>query len=118
MAFAAAKMALQRAKCEAFYGGKGCQRMDDTNYRRLAFKPRDAAAATLGPKRVVIQPNGDFLYPPAEKFGVRWDQAGWGGQILLHELGHQLAEITGFQPDNGQRAFNESQTMKVMNACF
>lgn len=103
---AAAKKALQKKGCSAFYGGQGAQTLDATTYRFLDMGSPTTGAATIDPNNVFVNSNGPYMnYTPtpgqAGPFGRYWTQSQFRGFILLHELGHQLSPITGFGPDAG-----------------
>jgi hypothetical protein len=53
----------------------------------------------------------------AGPFGRFWTQGQFRGFILLHELGHQLSDVTDFQADTGSR-LNQIQSQRVLAACF
>ena len=85
----------------------------------------DVGAQTNSVNSVFINSKGPYMtYSPtpgqAGPFGVYWTQAQFRGFILLHELGHQLSPITGFQADAGPGllAINQAQSRRVIGACF
>jgi hypothetical protein len=124
--------ALRRRKCSNFYAGQGAQTLSQTLFRFVPNAP-NAGAWTIPPgpgqsvsTNVFINSNGPFVTftpTPGQQgpFGRYWGSQGqFQGFILLHELGHQLSEVTGFQPDGGPQntQLNISQSQQVMNACF
>lgn len=119
---AAAKNALKRKGCSAFYGGQGAQTLDATTYRFLDMNNPTTGAATIDPSNVFVNSNGPYMnYTPTPgqigPFGRYWTQSQFRGFILLHELGHQLSPITGFGPDAGS-PLNQVQSGWVLSHCF
>jgi hypothetical protein len=113
---------LKRKSCSNFYGGQGPQTLDATQYRFLNLQNPSTGAATISPNNVFINSNGPYMtYTPTPgqtgPFGRSWTQGQFRGFILLHELGHQLSSITGFQPDAGS-PLNQQQSRQVLSACF
>lgn len=120
--FNAAKKALRRKSCSAFFGGAGPQTMDGTTYRFLNLNDPTVGAATVGPDSVFVNSAGPYMtFTPtpgqAGPFGRFWTQSQFRGFILLHELGHELSGTTGFQPDSGS-PLNQVQSGWVLNHCF
>jgi|SRR5579863_2477335 len=126
--FNAALKDLKRKKCARFYGGQGSARMSATMYRIFDLGNSGVGARTEDPTSVFINSNGPYMnYSPtvgqAGPFGLYWTQPQFQAFILLHELGHQLSPITGFQPDASPpggpaNPLNRAQSMKVIGACF
>jgi hypothetical protein len=117
-----ARKALKRKSCAAFYGGLGPQTLDATQYRFLDMQSPTTGAATISPTSVFINSKGPFItYAPAVgqigPFGRAWTQGQFRGFILLHELGHQLSDITNFKADAGS-PLNQVQSRRVLSACF
>src|SRR5581483_11245825 len=110
--------ALKRKSCSNFYGGQGPQMLNQTQYRFLPNAPTVGAWTILPDQgqsvstNVFINSQGPFItFAPTigerGPFGRYWTtQAQFRGFILLHELGHQLSEITGFRPDPGPQNLN------------
>ena len=119
--FAAAQRALKKKKCAKFFGGVGPQTMDSTVYRFLPQDPT-TGAWTMDVNSVAINSMGPYTRfdPNAFYFGQRWDRSQFRGLLLLHELGHQLSNITGFVPDAGPNLLkiNLKHTNEVMKNCF
>jgi hypothetical protein len=114
--------ALKRNRCGNFYGGRGPQTLDATQYRFLDMQKPTTGAATISPNNVFVNSKGPYMtYTPTQSqtgpFGRYWTQGQFRGFILLHELGHQLSPITGFKPDAGS-PLNQQQSRQVLNACF
>jgi len=114
----AAKKALQKKRCNKFYGGQGAQTLNATTYRFLDMNNPTTGAATIDPGNVFVNSNGPYMnYTPtagqAGPFGRYWAQSQFRGFILLHELGHQLSPITGFGPDAGS-PLNQVQSGRVL----
>ncbi len=117
----AALAALKRNKCGSFFGGQGPATMSDTTYRFLDLGNANIGAETVSPSSVFINSAGPYMtYSPVAgqrgPFGLYWSQSEFRGFILLHELGHQLSSVTGFQPDAGS-PLNEAQSQQVIGAC-
>jgi hypothetical protein len=117
-----ARAALKRKRCADFYGGQGPQTLDATRYRFLDMGNPTTGAATISPTEVFVNTNGAYMtYSPAigqaGPFGRFWTQGQFRGFILLHELGHQLSNITDFQADLGS-PLNQIQSQRVLAACF
>jgi len=52
-----------------------------------------------------------------DPFGRPWSQSQFRALLLLHELGHQLDNITHFVPDKNL-SVNQLQTYRIMAVCF
>jgi hypothetical protein len=82
-------------------------------------------AATVGPTDVFINTGG--LYMTAKGGGIKLPngfKCNLGSPtnvkafILLHELGHQLKENTGFTTDADDAATNSAHSLRIIKACF
>jgi RHS repeat-associated protein len=116
---------LKRRSCSNFYGGQGPQTLDATQYRFLDLQKSTTGAATISPNSVFVNSKGPYMtYTPSPgqtgPFERSWTQGQFRGFILLHELGHQLSPVTGFQPDAGRplNQLNQQQSREVLSACF
>ena len=119
---AAANKALTKPKCGTFYGGQGGPALAATEYRFVRLND-EIGAETIDATHVFINSSGPFMNytamgGSAGPFGRNWTPALFRGFILLHELGHQLSPITGFQADAGSLGLNESQSRMVLSRCF
>ena len=118
-------------RCGSFYGDEGPTRMNETTYRFVSPPSGTPAAGIITPTHVMINPRGAFMKPPArgrvllpngERRTLGTGRA-FRGFILLHELGHQLSEHTGFVPDSpnageGWEQINARQSLEVIGACY
>jgi RHS repeat-associated protein len=125
--FNAASKALKKKRCGKFFGGQGQATMNATTYRFVPFSDPNAGANTVTSTLVFINSTGPYMsFSPGAgqgPFGMNWTQPQLQGFILLHELGHQLSQITGFQPDSSPlgappNPLNLAQSQKVIAACF
>jgi hypothetical protein len=115
--------ALKKKKCGQFYGGQGPATMNATGYAFEAYKDPTIGAVTNSKASVFINSAGPYMtYSPTPgqpgPFNLFWTQSQFRGFILLHELGHQLSGITGFQPDKSNLPLNLAQSKQVIGACF
>jgi len=103
----------------------GPNRMQGTSYRFLNMNNPSTGAATVGPTDVFINTGG--LYMTAKSGGITLPdgfKCNLGNAtnvrafILLHELGHQLKENTGFTTDADDAATNAAHSMRTIKACF
>jgi hypothetical protein len=116
---------LRNPSCGAYFGDRGPQQLNQTTYRFINLGNSSTGAATLTRTHVVINTRGIFLNPPNDgtfflsgsKYSAG-DSSGVQGFVLLHELGHQLSEITGFGPDASDTALNTQQSLAVVGACY
>jgi hypothetical protein len=118
--FNAAMKALRKKSCSSFYGGQGAATMNASTYRFLDLGLTAGASTNPGFSVFVnSNPKGPYMNPPANFLGVR-TAPGIRGLILLHELGHELSNITGFVADAGPSRLNINlqQTHEVINVCF
>jgi len=114
---------LNRKGCGSFFGGQGPATINGTWYRFINLGNPNVGAETLSATSVVINSGGPYMtYSPtpgqAGPFNRFWTQPQFRAFIILHELGHQLSSITGFQPDAGSAAPNQQQSMKVIGPCI
>jgi len=123
--FNTAQKQLQKKTCGAFYSGQGPATMNATEYRFLQLSSPTTGAQTNSATSVFINSRGPYMtYAPTigqpSPFGVYWTQPLFRAFILLHELGHQLSSITGFQEDAGSARLrlNQAQSRRVISACF
>ena len=132
------KELLKKEKCKNLFGGKGLETLQGTDYRALNLgKPtvdsegavRVEGARTLSSTLVVVNLQGPFFDPVQFVPGARTNPVQFGRDlgvdpnqvpslILLHELGHQLSEITGFKPDANNSELNKSQSEKILENCL
>jgi RHS repeat-associated protein len=125
--------ALQRLKkpdCANLYGGQGAKIMASTQYEVASIGGPDVGADTVVPGAggiVRLNSNGPMYdYSPTSKFFKYWKGGFRGGSavgsvFLLHELGHQLGDVTHFfNPDAGAKnaARNAANTDRVLKNCF
>jgi RHS repeat-associated protein len=120
---AAAQQMLSKGGCGTFYGGRGSSVLSATRYRFLDLHNQNTGAGTQSIDSVFINSKGPYMtYDPVPghvgPFGRFWVRPGFRAFILLHELGHQLAPITGFKPDANDRDLNEAQSRLVLSRCF
>jgi hypothetical protein len=99
--------------------------MNATEYRFLNLGSPTVGAQTNSQTSVFVNSQGPYMtYSPtagqAGPFGVYWTQPLFRAFILLHELGHQLSDTTGFQADagNARLKLNQAQSRRVIGACF
>jgi len=136
-ALAEALNRLSKQSCDQFFHlhagcrsgplGVGANRMRETNYRFLAADDDGpgVGAATMGPTDVRINPDGLFVtattgtirLPDGSTFNLG-SALNVQAFILLHELGHQLKENTGFTRDVDDSARNTAHSVAVIKACF
>jgi RHS repeat-associated protein len=116
---------LKNKRCGDFYGNNGPGTMANTEYRFLNLKNEEVGAQTNSKTSVFINQNGPYMNYSVNigkvgPFGRMWTQPQFRAFIFLHELGHQLSEITGFRADAGPKLqdVNRAQSMKVIGACF
>ncbi|HEY0795184.1 MAG TPA: RHS repeat-associated core domain-containing protein [Acidisarcina sp.] len=63
----AAKKALQRKKCNKFYGGQGAETLSGTTYRFLHLPDPTTGAATIDPSHVFVNSDGPYMnYTPTQ----------------------------------------------------
>jgi RHS repeat-associated protein len=116
----AAKELLKKDRCAKFFGGNGPATLDATEYMFENLKDPKIGASTNSVSSVFINTTGPFLdfSGPMRAFGISWTQQSIRPLILLHELGHQLSDITGFKPDAGNHDLNRAQSQKLVDNCF
>jgi len=89
-----------------------------TEYRFLDLQSPNVGAETVSATNVFINSTGPYMtYAGQTYFGISWTPSQFRAFILLHELGHQLSWLTGFQADAGNSALNEAQSRQVISAC-
>lgn len=112
---------LKKDSCSNFYGGQGLSTITSTHY---SFQPlgSEEIARTVSSSSVFINSNGSYMTsaqgsPEGLTFGVP-TRSMFRGITLLHELGHQLSDVTGFKKDNNNPNLNLHQTKMVKQQCF
>lgn len=120
--FNAATNSLKKKSCGAFFHGQGASQMEKTTYSVGHGDDPSIGARTYSPTQVVLFQIGPFFSPFAgarqyPNINGTMNYLQVRSTLLLHELGHQLAPLTGFQPDSSSSAFNAAQTNTVRNAC-
>jgi len=116
-----AEKRVQKKRCSAFYAGQGLATLKATQYRFLDLGTT-AGGSTNHPGFSVFlnsNPNGPFMNPPRSFLGIN-GPLGIRAFILLHELGHELSNITGFVEDAGANRLNTNlrQSQRVVDNCF
>jgi hypothetical protein len=113
-----AKKRLRKKSCGNFYGGQGPSTLDATQYRFLDLGSTGIGASTNPGFSVFLNSNanGPYMSPPSNFLGVGGSKQ-IRGLIFLHELGHELANITLFVPDVGSDV-NQLQSSLVVAHCF
>lgn len=114
------KELLTQKDCAKLFGDQGPATLDATQYMFENLKDPTAGASTNSRTSVFINTKGPFLdfAGPMRAFGRSWTQQTIRPLILLHELGHQLSDITGFKPDANDSDLNRKQSQQVVDDCF
>jgi RHS repeat-associated protein len=129
--FADAINRLNRITCSDFFGGPGCScadpafTMKQTTFRFMPLGNTSTGAATMSPNHVVINTRGLFVTASSGRVTFPSGASRNLGNadavrsfILLHELGHQLKQCTGWVPDASNAQINQTQSLAVIKACF
>jgi hypothetical protein len=119
---------LKESKCSKFFGGKGAKTINSTRYVPVGAAPEVFAYTSPGSNFVFINTlSSVFQALPGARFfgelrigGVTATEAGIYG--VLHELSHELDQITGAVSSDGGPSlaalgFNYYNSLRVMNAC-
>lgn len=129
-AYTDALQPLKKPDCLKLYGGQGANIMASTQYEIAPIGGPNVGADTVVPDAggiVRLNSNGPMYdYGPNSRYFNYWKGGFRGGSavgsvFLLHELGHQLGDVTHFfNPDAGAKnaARNAANTDRVLKNCF
>ena len=126
-AYGQALKRLKNQACSALYGGQGASTLASTQFEVLPIGGPNLGAdtITLGYGGIVrLNSNGPmYNYPANARYFTYWKFGFSGGAdvgtvFILHELGHELANVTNFPQDAGNAALITANTDSVLAACF